>query len=495
MSWFSWMYSLTLLGMSILGVNMVLLTLVALAVRLWPRKPRAPLPVPNEDEWPTVLVQLPVFNERYVVERLIDAVIAMDYPADRVVVQVLDDSTDDTPGIARSRVAYYRARGRNIVYAHRTDRGGFKAGALAAGLETADGEFVAIFDADFVPPADFLQRLIPEFAVDPRLAVVQSRWEHLNSEQDSLTRAEALALDGYFGVEQFARSQLNLLMNFNGSAGIWRRAAIADAGGWQGDTLAEDLDLSYRAQLRGWRLVYRPEVASPAELPTSILAFKRQQFRWAKGSFQVLRKLGPQVFDTDMPMFRKAEGLIHLAAYVAHSLLLVSLLLSLPVVLIDHGQTPMRWGLAWLAGLGPPLVGIVAQISLRKDWPRRLMYYPVLVLIGIGLAVTNTHATWEAFTGKSNEFLRTPKAPSGGGAMHNYALPLDWTTWAECFLAFYALVTGMLALDLARGLAPFIFLYAAGFGYTAMLGFMQADRVEQRRTARQTQTNYPAAPG
>jgi cellulose synthase/poly-beta-1,6-N-acetylglucosamine synthase-like glycosyltransferase len=485
------MYSLALLGMSILGVNMVLLTIVALVMRVWTWRHPVPIaPPPAEADWPTVLVQLPLYNERYVVERLLDAVVAMDYPADKLTIQVLDDSTDDTPAIARSRAAYHRARGHTVLYQHRTDRTGFKAGALGAGLAaTTAGEFVAIFDADFIPPRDFLRRLMPEFGADPRLAVVQSRWEHLNLDDSSLTRAEGLALDSYFGVEQYARGHMGLLMNFNGSAGIWRRAAIEDAGGWQGDTLAEDLDLSYRAQLRGWRLVYRPDVTAPAELPNSITAFKRQQFRWSKGSFQVLRKLGPRVLSTDIPLFHKVEGVIHLAAYVAHSLLLVSLLLSLPVVLIDHGQTPMRWSLAWLAGIGPPLLGIVGQISLRKDWPRRLLHYPILILVGIGLAVTNSHATWEAFAGARNDFQRTPKSPRSGAAAHNYVLPLDWTTWAETFLAFYALVTGMLALELARGLAPFIFLYALGFGYTAMLGFLQSDRLEQRRTARQAQTN------
>ena len=489
MSWVSWVYSTALLGMSILGLNMLFLTMVTIIVRLpWPRRIR-PLPPMADDEWPTVLVQLPVFNERYVVDRLIDAVAALDYPAERLTIQVLDDSTDDTSTFARSRVAYYRARGRSITYLHRTDRSGFKAGALAAGLEAADGEFVAIFDADFVPPVDFLRRTIPEFSRDPRIAAVQTRWEHLNHADDALTRAEALALDGYFGVEQLARSRLGLLMVFNGSAGLWRRTAIADAGGWQGDTLAEDLDLSYRAQLLGWRMTYLPNVASPAELPTTMAAFKRQQFRWAKGSFQVLRKLGPRLLTSNTTLFRKLAGILHLSSYFGNVLLIVSLLLSLPVVLLDHGQTPMHWGLVGLAGFGPPVLGAVAQLTMRKDWPKRLLYYPVLILVGIGLTFSNTLATWEAIWGAHNDFLRTPKAPPGGEAVRAYALPLDWTTWAETFLAFYALVTGMLALELAHGLAPFIFLYAIGFGFTAALGFAQAHVVEQRQTASQTQTN------
>ena len=487
MSWLSWLYAIALLCMSIFGLNIWLMTIVTLIDRLpWRRKE---LPPVLDFVWPTVLIQLPLYNERYVVERLIDAVVALDYPADRLTIQVLDDSTDDTVVIARSRVAYHRARGHAITYLHRADRSGFKAGALAAGLKHSRADYVAIFDADFVPPVDFLRRTMPEFSRDPLLAVVQSRWEHLNWNQNPLTQSIGLQLDSYFGVEQAARCQLGLLMNFNGSAGIWRRAAIDDAGGWQGDTLAEDLDLSFRAQLRGWRMIYLPQVASPAELPTTMVALKRQQFRWAKGSIQVLRKLNTRLLTTPMSLFRKVEAYIQLGAYLGHSLVVVSLLLTLPVVLLDHGRTPMRWELVQLAGFGPPAIAVVSQLILRKDWYRRLPYYPLWILMGIGLALTNLVAVWDALIGKPNEFERTPKAPSGSQVVKTYCLPLDWTTWGETFLAFYALVTAMLALELARGLAPFIFVYAIGFGYTAALGFLQADALGQSKTARQTQTN------
>ena len=487
MSWLSWLYAIALLCMSIFGLNIWLMTIVTLIDRLpWRRKE---LPPVLDFVWPTVLIQLPLYNERYVVERLIDAVVALDYPADRLTIQVLDDSTDDTVVIARSRVAYHRARGHAITYLHRADRSGFKAGALAAGLKNSRADYVAIFDADFVPPVDFLRRTMPEFSRDPLLAVVQSRWEHLNWNQNPLTQSIGLQLDSYFGVEQAARCQLGLLMNFYGSAGIWRRAAIDDAGGWQGDTLAEDLDLSFRAQLRGWRMIYLPQVASPAELPTTMVALKRQQFRWAKGSIQVLRKLNTRLLTTPMSLFRKVEAYIQLGAYLGHSLVVVSLLLTLPVVLLDHGRTPMRWELVQLAGFGPPAIAVVSQLILRKDWYRRLPYYTLWILMGIGLALTNLVAVWDALIGKPNEFERTPKAPSGSQVVETYCLPLDWTTWGETFLAFYALVTAMLALELARGLAPFIFVYAIGFGYTAALGFLQADALGQSKTARQTQTN------
>jgi len=281
------------------------------------------------------------------------------------------------------------------------------------------------------------------------------------------------------------RSHYGLLMNFNGSGGLWRRAAIDAAGGWEGDTLAEDLDLSYRAQLKGWRFGYTPDVPAPAELPTTVNAFKRQQFRWAKGSLQVVRKLGWQLFTArNVSPWRKFEGFLHLTGYVPHALMIFSLLLSLPIVLLQHGQTPLRWGLMGLAGFGPIFLGIVAQMALRPDWPRRVARYPALLLLGIGLALTSAQAMAQAVLGTRSPFMRTPKGPPGQGG--SYTVPLDWTTWGETFLAFYALVTGMLALQLAPALAPMAFIYALGFGYTAGLGFWQADRVERRRAARQT---------
>jgi hypothetical protein len=482
-SWFAWVYLATLLVMAVYGFNMLLMTVLSAGLWLAERRPPA-APLRSERDWPTVLVQLPVFNERYVVERLIDAVAALDYPHECLAIQVLDDSTDDTSALARARVSYHRARGLDIAYLHRQDRAGFKAGALAAGLPAGRGELVAIFDADFVPPRDFLRQTVLAFEADPRLGLLQTRWEHLNADQDALTRAESLALDAFFGGEQFARGRLGLLMNFNGSGGVWRRAAIEDAGGWEGDTLAEDLDLSYRAQFRGWRFDYVPHVTAPAELPSSLQAFKRQQFRWAKGSFQVLRKLGGSLLRAPVAPLRKLEGLLHLSGYLPHALMIVSVLLCLPVVLLQHGRLPMRWDVIGLAGFGPIVLGLVAQVALRRDWPRRVLYYPLLILVGIGLSLTSARAAWQAFRGQPSEFVRTPKTPPGQAA-GLYAMPLDWTTWGETFLAFYAFVTGMLALDLAPHLAPVAFLYALGFGYTAALGFAQADRLEQRKAARQ----------
>ncbi len=472
MHWLTWLYTIALAGLAVYGYNMSFM----LALAAWHRRPRRAAPPPAD--WPPALVQLPVFNERYVVERLIDTAAALDYPPALLNIQVLDDSTDDTAAIARARVAYHRARGRQITYHPRTDRAGFKAGALAAGLREAAPTvaFVAVFDADFVPPPDFLRRVLPAFQTDPRLGMVQARWEHLNAEQSALTRAQALALDGYFMVDQVARSRAGWLLNFNGSAGVWRRTCIEDAGGWQSDTLAEDLDLSYRAQLKGWRLDYLSEAAAPAELPASLAALKRQQFRWVAGSFQVLRKLGRQLFTARLSLLPKLQGCLHLAGYIVQPLMLAALLLSLPIVL-RRGQLPLHLGWLGWAGLGPVLVGVWGQIRLRRDWPRRLLYYPALVLIGVGLSLNGTVALWEALFGRQHTFARTPKFSSADPRGSAYALPLDWTTWGELGLALYALATGLLAVELAPGLALFIFLYALSFGYTAALGFWQSGGV------------------
>jgi cellulose synthase/poly-beta-1,6-N-acetylglucosamine synthase-like glycosyltransferase len=489
--WLSWLYAIILVVISAVALNLWLMTIVAVVLRLPWFKRAATAPLPAEAQWPTVLIQLPIYNERYVVERLIDSVAAIDYPADRLTIQVLDDSTDDTSAIARSRVAYHKARGHNVNYLHRTNRSGYKAGALDAGLKASDAELVAIFDADFVPPTDFLLRTVPEFVRDPRVGIVGTRWEHLNWRQDAFTQGIALQIDSFFGVQQPASAAMGLLMNFNGSAGLWRRRAVDDSGGWQGDTLAEDLDLSFRAQLRGWKLVYLQGVASPAELPTTVLAFKRQQFRWAKGSAQCLRKLYASVFTAPLSPFHKLEAYLHLSAYLAHSLVVVTLLFTLPLVLFNHGQTPFRWELLQVAGFAPPVMAVLGELFLHpKDWYKRIPYYPLWVLVGIGLTLTNLVAIWDAVVNTRSEFQRTPKAPGGQDVkMRTYNLPLDWTTWGETFLAFYAFVTGMLATELAPSLAPVMFIYAIGFGYTAALGFLQADALGQREAARQTQTN------
>jgi cellulose synthase/poly-beta-1,6-N-acetylglucosamine synthase-like glycosyltransferase len=422
-----------------------------------------------------VTVQLPVYNELHVVERLIDAVARLDYPKDRLQIQVLDDSTDETTRLAQARVDYYQRQGIDITLIHRPERTGFKAGALQRGLETATGEFVVIFDADFVPNRDFLPQIIPHFQDGPRLGLIQARWGHINADYSPLTSAQALALDGHFVVEQTARQRSGLFMNFNGASGVWRKSCIEEAGGWQGDTLSEDLDLSYRAQLAGWEFLYLPDVVSPAEIPPQINAFKRQQFRWAKGSIQCLLKHWCTLIRARRPAFVRLQGLIHLSNYLIHPLMLLLLLLTLPL-LLGQGVTRLPLLYLGLGSLGPPLLFALSQWDTYPDWRRRLAYFPFLVLLGTGIALNNALAVGEALTRRSNRFQRTPKfgleERTDRWAESPYALPISRMTLGEILLGLYSLITMMVAL--AKGnlyAVPFLLLYLGGFGYVAALGF------------------------
>ena len=454
---------------------------------LWHRRQTPQAPIPGI--WPTVTVQLPIFNERFVIERLIDAVATLDYPAGQLSIQVLDDSTDETLALAQARVAYHQSRGVNILHLRRKDRSGFKAGALAHGLSSAPGDFVAVFDADFVPPSDFLRRVMPHFA-DSRVGMVQTRWGHLNAEFSPLTRAQALMLDGHFVVEQTARSRAGLLLNFNGSAGVWRRECIADAGGWLADTLAEDLDLSYRAQIAGWQLRYLPQVVAPAEVPPLLMAFKRQQFRWAKGSIQCLVKLGGRLHRSGLSPWRKIQGFIHLSGYMIHPLMLLLVLLGLPLILIsDLGSLPLS--ALGLAGFAPPILFALSQWAIYPKWWQRLAYFPLLVFLGAGVTLNNAWAVFEALASRNPTlFLRTPKFQSEGcqagqvDRAADYGLPVDWTMWGELALAFYCLVEAGIAITRAPGLAPFMAIYALGYLYTAGLGLWQSRTLARSKVVR-----------
>lgn len=436
-------------------------------------------PRPEIRHFPQVTVQLPIFNEALVVERLIDSVVRLDWPRDRLQIQVLDDSTDETTAIAQASVDVYRAQGIGIELVHRTDRRGFKAGALKEGLKGARGEFIAIFDADFVPDADWLHQTIPYFLDQPRLGMIQTRWAHLNRDYSFLTRAQAIALDGHFAVEQTARQRSGLLMNFNGTAGVWRRRCITDAGGWQGDTISEDLDLSYRAQLRGWQFLFLPDVAAPAEIPPQLAAFKRQQFRWAKGSIQCLKKLAWPVIAARLPLVVRWQALVHLSTYLIHPLMVLLLLVTLPLMLAaGHLHGPL--GLLSLVSLGPPLMYAVSQRTLyAREWPGRYAFMPGLMLLGTGVALSNTRAVIEALLGVGNVFRRTPKfriERRGDRWLDSrYVLPLDGLVVAELALAAYAMATVGVAMWKGNMFAvPFLLLYAGGFGYVGMQGLWDA---------------------
>ena len=475
------LYLIGVLGLTIYGGNALWLT--------WQRQRAQRKPAPtcktHPQQWPPVTVQLPIYNERHVAERLIDACARLDYPADRLQIQVLDDSTDDTRAIVLRRVHYWRRKGLDIAAIHRTDRSGYKAGALRHAFAQARGDFVAIFDADFAPPRDFLLLTIPHFLQpgDERVGFVQSRWGHLNEAYSPLTRAQTLALDGHFVVEQAGRQAAGYPFGFNGSGGVWRRHCIADpaVGGWQTDTLCEDLDLSYRAQLAGWQPRYLNEVVAPAEVPPQLIAFRRQQFRWAKGSIQTLRKLHGRVWASGWSWQARLAGLIHLGSYLIHPLLLTLLLVALPLMLLGIDPAPHLTVLS-LASFGPPLLYAVAQRTLHPHvWLKRWAYLPLLMLLGTGLSLNNSIAVWQGLFRQGGQFLRTPKFHVESTAdvwqRSSYRLPLDAVWFGEVGLLIYALAAAYVAIDTGTwGSAPFMLLYALGYGLMVVVGLWQARR-------------------
>lgn len=396
-------------------VTAVMLYRGFLIVRYYRRPSGDESPAGRFPDEPVVTVQLPIYNERFVVERLLEAVCAFDWPRDRLEVQLLDDSTDETVAIAAAKVAELRARGYDVKHVHRTDRTGYKAGALAGAMGDARGEYLAVFDADFVPDPDFLRKTVDYFT-DPAVGFVQTRWTYLNREYGVLTQGMGMLMDGHFVLEQVTRSRGGYIFNFNGTGGIWRRQAIRDAGGWEADTICEDTDLSYRTGLAGYRGVYLRHVASPSELPVQITALKSQQHRWAKGLTECFLKLMPRLWRSDLPLKRKLEGTFHLGANLAFPASLFMTLVALPVMLVRLGSGAAG-SLAQVVDSFVFLLVIVTQIGFyvvatresHEDWVRRLRYLPFFPLIGVGLAVNNARGVLEALTGLRSEFVRTPK--------------------------------------------------------------------------------------
>jgi hypothetical protein len=481
-------YAIALLGLVLYGLNAYVL--VALHWRHRRRAAAEPRPAPPRAVWPMVTVQLPLYNERHVARRVIDAAGRLDYPRDRLEIQVLDDSTDDTTALVGEAVAELRGRGLTVHHLRRGERTGFKAGALAAGLKAAAGELLAIFDADFVPPPGFLRVAVPYFA-DPAVAVVQGRWGHLNRDFSLLTVAQALGIDGHFAVEQPARAWGGLLLNFNGTAGIWRRAAIEDAGGWQPDTLTEDLDLSYRVQLRGWRIVYRPELVCPAELPVLVAGFKSQQRRWAKGSIQTARKLLPAVVRSPLPAWAKYQAAVHLTYYLIHPMMLTVVLLSVPLAGLRLVDLP-GWALVPASGavavatLGPGTLLLYGQGVLDRAWWRWAWRLPTIMVIGVGVAWSTSLAVLGAFVGRDREFVRTPKfgiAGAGGDWRGRaYAAPGARGGVAELGLGLYCAAAAVAVAQAGHyGALPFLGLYAAGFLTVGGLTLTQARRAARAR--------------
>lgn len=441
-------------------------------------------------ETPVVTIQLPVFNEFYVVRRLIEAVCALDYPKEHLEIQVLDDSIDETKDVIREIVASFSAKGCDIKQIHRVHRDGFKAGALTNGLKSARGEFIAIFDADFVPRKDFLRRTIPHFSLDPRIGLVQTRWEHLNGDYSLLTRTQALALDGHFVLEQRVRNRAGFFINFNGTGGIWRKAAIEDAGNWQSDTLTEDLDLSYRAQLRGWKFRYLHEVTSPAELPAELNAVKTQQFRWTKGAIETARKILPALWKANLPIRLKIHSTFHLTNNIIFPCILLAGILNVPLVFIrQNGGHELFFSMMSVfvaAFVGSFLFYLYSQKAAYPDWRRRLLLFPLFLAGSMGFAVNNSRAVVEGLLRKKSEFIRTPKyrieEKADSWTDKKYVpLRLDWVIAVESLLAiycFFGVISSFYFHDIMA--VPFQLLYFFGFTIVSSLSIKHV--LEARKT-------------
>ncbi len=469
------LYVFSTFWISFYGYNSLALAGLYLSTRKDQKLLKAPEGLPNP--LPKITIQLPIYNEKYVVGRLLKAVTELDYPRELLQIQVLDDSADDTREITEKIVENYRSNGYDMQYIHRGNRDGFKAGALEHGLKTATGEFIGIFDADFIPPSNWLKRMIPNFS-DASIGCVQSRWGHLNSSHSNFTRAVALALDGHFTVEQNVRSRRKLIMGFNGSAGMWRKACIDDAGGWSGDTLTEDLDLSYRAQIKGWRVKFVEDLVVPAELPTEVAAFKQQQYRWAKGGIQAARKLIPDLLKSDLPASAKLMGMLHLTAYFGQLLMIVILLAFLPVGLYDPNAFRI-FPLTIMASFGPPILYMVSKTDTCKTFGSKLRLVFLLVLIGFGMSLNSCVAILDGMFSKSTgTFARTPKLNMMGYSRkkidRSYQVKVSPMVLGEILLALYAMLSVYLLYPtLGIGGVFWLILYAAGYLYIALLNLFQ----------------------
>lgn len=469
-------YVVAAVGLSLYG----LLGLITLWLYWRHRHDTFPLPEVAHADLPAVTVQLPIYNERLVVERLINAAADLDYPADRLQIQVLDDSTDETSQRAAALVHQYDQKGVNIQLLKRPHRNGYKAGALSNGSSRATGEFLAIFDADFQPDRSFLRQTIPHFMSEPRLGMIQARWGHLNAHHSPLTAAQAIALDKHFVMEQTVRHRANLFPKFNGAGGIWRRDCLMDAGGWQADTVCEDLCLSTRAILKGWQFRFLNDVEAGAELPTSISAYKNQQARWAKGSIQNLSKHGAAILrDRQHPLLARWYAAMSMAAYLTHILLLLLLLVQLPLLLLDY-RPPGHLLIFSFVGIGQPLLFVLAQQALYADWRGRLRHFPTMLFTAIGIAPSNARAMLQAVFGQQHPFVRTPKGAGvhknvDGKHLREYRLPFDRIILVELLFVVYAGLSLLTAFS-RDNLGPVLFLTCClvGFSYVAFLGLRES---------------------
>jgi len=470
-------YMLPAIGLMLFGLNLYVLTFLFL------RKKKKNLAVSNQDfsgieEWPDVLTQVPIYNEYNVIERCLRACAEMEYPEGKHTIQVLDDSTDATSELVKRIAAELNEHGHRIEIIQREDRTGFKAGAMDHALNLNTAAYIAIFDADFVPPKDFLKRTVSTLLKQPELGLVQARWGHLNPDESLLTRAQAMGIDGHFAIEQPARAWNDLFMNFNGTAGLWRRQAIEDAGGWQHDTLTEDMDLSYRSQLAGWPCAFLWDLEAPAELPNDIIAFKSQQFRWAKGSIETAIKLLPRVCKAkDKSLFSKVQSVAHMTHYMIHPFMVWMALLALPVVQFTWlNKFPVEMSTIFCAILigtiAPTFMYSIAQQHLYPKGWKRIVIIPFLSCIGIGIAISNTRAVFEALIGKKSAFIRTPK--KGENNTMSYKVKMPVLPILEIALGIYSFYTFFFYMQNDRILLlPFMFIYACGFSLVGIMSLHQ----------------------
>ena len=435
------------------------------------------------NEYPSVTIQLPLYNEKYVICRLIDATIRMNYPKDKLEIQILDDSTDDTKDIIQEHIQKYINDGYDISHVHRTNRQGYKAGALKEGLKTAKGEFVAIFDADFIPRKNFLRRTIPYFIKNEKIGLVQTRWEHINRNYSVITKTQAIALDGHFVIEQAVRNRAGYFINFNGTGGIWRKSCIFDAGNWEADTLTEDLDLSYRAQMKGWEIKYIVNFTSPAELPADINALRSQQFRWTKGAIETAKKIYPKVLRSKLPFREKFQSFVHLWSNLAYPFILIAALLNLPITLIketgDYDPVFKFMSVFIFAFVASFMFYLYSQKDVYPDWQKRIIYFPVFMTGSMGLAVNNTKAVWEGLINKKSEFVRTPKYKivHHKDTVHDkkyHSKKVPFIAYIEAVLSLYCFVGVGVSVYYAQiASLPFQMMFSAGFGIISYLSFQQ----------------------
>jgi cellulose synthase/poly-beta-1,6-N-acetylglucosamine synthase-like glycosyltransferase len=474
------------------------------------RKRRQKVALPTN--LPVVTIQLPLYNEKYVVKRLLDAVCRMDYPKDKFQIQVLDDSDDDTVDLIRSIVDEYRFKGFDIVHMQRKDRTGYKAGALKEGIKNAKGEFVAIFDADFIPPAWFLKSAIGHFYADSKLGLVQCKWGHVNENYSTLTEAQAVSLDLHFLIEQKAKSLTHLYMNFNGTAGIWRTSCITEAGGWHTSTLVEDLDLSYRVQMKGWKCLFLEDVVVDAELPVQMNAAKRQQFRWAKGSIQVaLKLLSDVMLHRNIPIETKTQAFIHLTRHTINPLFLAQFLIFPMLLAMDYKLYTVSWAplvsifMYVMMGPGGYLI-IINKTWSGEKWREKAQQFFFLMFYSAGLSVNNTVAVFDAVFGRKNEFLRTPKFgivnQSDNWRNKEYVLPFTKTTLLEIFFAIYGCMAVFISIFTGNPVyTPMIAIPTIGFIYVAYLSIVHSSFRKRKQTTRRdyaptiTTGGHTAGPG